>query len=142
MKLAVTSTGEDLNAQIDPRFGRCQYFMFVDSDTMCFEAMMNESAMTSGGAGIQAAQTLAGKGVDAVITGNLGPNAHQTLTAAGIKLITGVSGTVKDAVEKFKNGELKETTSPTVGSHFGMGGGGRGMGGGMGRGGRGMKGGD
>ena len=128
MKIGISSTGKDLDDQVDSRFGRCQYFLIVDTDTMSFEYISNESAMASGGAGIQAAQSVAKAGVEAVITGNMGPNAFQTLSAAGIKVVTGVSGTVKDAVEKYKKGELKETTAPSVGSHFGMGGSGRGFG--------------
>lgn len=140
MKVAVSATGENLDAQIDPRFGRCQFFIIVDIDTMDYKAISNESAMASGGAGIQAAQTVTGMGVEAVITGNVGPNAFQTLSASGIKIITGASGIVKDAIERYKNGELKEISSPTVGGHFGMGGGmgqGAGRGGGRGMGGRG-----
>lgn len=136
MKVAVSATGEDLNAQIDPRFGRCQYFIVVDTESMSFEVISNASAMASGGAGIQASQLVASKGVEAVLTGNVGPNAYQTLSAAGINIITGVSGTVGEAVEKFKKGELSATSSATVPGHYGMGGG---MGGGVGRGaGRGM----
>ena len=135
MKVAVSATEENLDAQIDPRFGRCQYFIIVDTESMEYEVMPNASAMATGGAGIQAAQSVAGMGVEAVITGNVGPNAYQTLSASGIKIITGASGIVKDAVEKYKKGELKETPNPTVGGHFGMGGGmGRGGGRGMGRG--------
>lgn len=133
MKVAVSSTGEDLEAQIDPRFGRCQYFIIVDVDSMKYEAVLNESAMASGGAGIQAAQSVAGMGVEAVITGNVGPNAFQTLNASGIKIVTGANGSVSEAVERFKKGELKATANPTVGSHSGMGRGmGRGAGGGRG----------
>ena len=120
MKICVSATGKDLNAMVDPRFGRCSYFLIVDADTMSFESISNKSAMTSGGAGIQAAQTVAKAGVEIVITGNMGPNAFQTLSAAGIVVFTGVNGTIKKAVEKYKKGELKETTAPSVGSHFGM----------------------
>jgi predicted Fe-Mo cluster-binding NifX family protein len=135
LKVAVSAIGENLDAQIDPRFGRCQYFIIVDTESMEFEAIPNASAMAAGGAGIQAAQIVVGKGVEAVITGNVGPNAFQTLSASGIKIITGVRGVVRDAIEKFKKGEIDKTSSPTVPSHFGIGGGGgRGMGGGMGRG--------
>jgi len=123
MKICVSSTGKDLDAPIDPRFGRCQYFLVVDVDSMAFEVVSNESAVASGGAGVQAGQSVARAGVDAVITGNIGPNAYQTLKAAGIKVITGASGTVKDVVEKYKKGELQEVDAPSVGSHFGMGGG-------------------
>ncbi|HEC94895.1 MAG TPA: dinitrogenase iron-molybdenum cofactor biosynthesis protein [Thermoplasmatales archaeon] len=125
MKICVTSTGKDLDAQVDPRFGRCRYFLVVDTETMDGEAISNESAAASGGAGIQAAQLVAKTGVKTVLTGNVGPNAFQTLQAAGIKVVTGVSGTVKDVVEKYKKGELRETTAPSVGRHFGMGGKGR-----------------
>jgi len=120
MKIAVSSMGENLDAKIDPRFGRCQYFLIVDSETMNFEAISNKNAMATGGAGIQAAQTVVGKDVKVVITGNVGPNAFQTLSAAGIKIITGASGSVRNAVEKFKVGELSETLSASVTAHFGM----------------------
>lgn len=144
MKMCVTATAGNLDAQADPRFGRCQYFVIVDPDTMKFEAITNESIMASGGAGIQAAQTIANKGVELVITGNVGPNAFQTLTAAGIKIATGAYGTVRDAIEMYKSGRLSETGGATVAEHAGMGGmgmssgnvagGGRGMGRGGGRG--------
>ena len=145
LKVAVSATAESLDAQIDPRFGRCQYFVIVDTETMNFEALPNTAAGAMGGAGIQAAQTVAGKGVKVVVTGSVGPNAFQALSAAGINVITGVFGTVKEAVEKFKSGQLQKITAPTAPMGFGMGGGygigmgmrrggGRGMGRGMGRG--------
>jgi len=120
MKIGITSTGENLEADIDQRFGRCRYFIFVDIESMKFEILPNDNLMASGGAGIQAAQTIANKGVQAIITGNVGPNAFQTLSAAGVKIFTGQSGTIRDAIEKFKKGELKETQGPNVGSHSGM----------------------
>ena len=148
MKIAVSSNGKNLDAQLDPRFGRCAYFLVVNQEDMSFEAFNNESAVQGGGAGIQAAQFIASQGVEAVITGNCGPNAVQTLSAAGIELFGGQAGTVREVVERFKNGNLKPTSEATVDSHFGMnvetgigrGGGmgdGRGVGRGMG-GGRGM----
>jgi predicted Fe-Mo cluster-binding NifX family protein len=145
MKVAVSSNGEDLNAQLDPRFGRCAYFLVVNPDDMSFVSFNNESAVQGGGAGIQAAQFLASQGVDAVITGNCGPNAVQTLSAAGIELFSDQAGTVREVVERFKKDHLKPTSEATVDSHFGMNagagfgrggdmGGGRGMGRGTGRG--------
>jgi predicted Fe-Mo cluster-binding NifX family protein len=128
MKVAITSCGEYLSSEIDTRFGRCGYFLKVDTETLVYESIPNRSAMASGGAGIQAAQTVSELGVEAVITGDVGPNAFRTLNAAGIKIITGASGTVKEAIEKFQSGELKETGAPTSASHAGMGGG-RGLGG-------------
>ena len=120
MKIGITSTGKDLNAEVDPRFGRCNYFLIVDTDTMNIESISNESAMASGGAGIQAAQTVAKAGVEVVVTGNMGPNAFQTLSAAGIMVFTGANGTIKETIEKYKKGELNKTESASVGSHFGM----------------------
>jgi len=119
MKICITSQGNDLDAQMDARFGRCQYFMIVDTDTLEFESIPNPNISTSGGAGIQSGQMMDEKQVKAVITGNVGPNAFQTLQAAGVDVITGVSCTVKEAVEKYKRGELKATQGPSVDSHFG-----------------------
>ncbi len=136
MKICVTATAGDLSAQVDPRFGRCQYFVIVDSETMAFEAMANEAIAAPGGAGIQAAQTMVNKGVDVVISGNIGPNAFQVLSTAGVKIATGAYGTVQEATEMYKSGKLGETGASTVAAHAGMGatapGGGLGMGMGMG----------
>ena len=122
MKIAMTSKGKDLEAEVDPRFGRCVYFLIVDPDTMEFEAMSNESASASGGAGPQAAQAISEKGVDVLITGNVGPNAYTALEASGIKILTGSNGKIKDMIQKFKNGELEGARGANVGSHAGMGG--------------------
>jgi len=144
LKVAVSATGPSLDASVDPRFGRCAYFVIVDMDTMQFEALQNSAQYAGRGAGIQAAQTIASKGAQVVLTGNVGPNAYQALSAAGIQIVTGAYGTVREAVMKYKQGELRSTSSPTAPMHYGMGGGygmgmGRGRGMGMGRGmGRGM----
>ena len=148
MKVAISATGKDLNSQIDPRFGRCSYFIIVDTDDMSFEAFDNESIALGGGAGIQSAQFVASKGATVVITGNVGPNAVNTLSAAGVQLVTGQMGTVREAIEDYKGGKVNRSGEATVSDHFGMGGGtgmqagmgrgagsGRGMGQGMGRGG-------
>ncbi len=120
MRICITSTGKDLDAQIDPRFGRCAYFLFINTDDMNVEAVPNQSALATGGAGIQAAQSVAQQKATCVITGDIGPNAFQTLQAANIEVITGVDGRVKDAVEQFKAGNLKKAERATVGSHFGI----------------------
>lgn len=142
MKVAVSAVSPVLDAQVDPRFGRCEYFIIVNPETTEFEAIDNASAVSSGGAGISAAQMIAGKGVEAVLTGNCGPNAYQVLSAAGIKVITGISGKVKDVIAEYKLGTYATIQQANVPDHFGMGGGmgrGRGTGGGCGRGGgRGM----
>lgn len=122
MKIAVSSVGPDLNALVDARLGRCQYFIIVDPETMEFEALPNPSITAMHGAGIQTAQIITNKGATVVLTGNCGPNAFQTLSAAGIQVIVGVSGTVKDAIEKYKKGELQPSSQASVPSHFGTGG--------------------
>ena len=122
MKICVTATANSLDAQIDPRFGRCSYLVIIDSETVQFEAIPNMAAGATSGAGIQVAQTITSKGVKLLITGNIGPKAFGALSAAGIEIVTGAFGTIREAVEKFKRGELKKTGAPTVGGHFGMGG--------------------
>jgi predicted Fe-Mo cluster-binding NifX family protein len=139
MKIAISSTGPDLDAEVDPRFGRCQCYVVVDPATEELEVLDNEAAMMSGGAGIQAAQMIANSGVDAVITGNLGPNAADTLEATGLKVYLGVIGTVRQALQQYIEGQLQEATGPSVDANFGTAtpGGGTGMAAGMGMG-RGM----
>lgn len=125
MRIAVTAQGTDLDSAMDPRFGRCRNFVIVDSDsdsdTDKFEAFSNESVTASGGAGTQSAQFLANKGVGAVITGNVGPNAARALEAAGIKVYAAASGTVRDALRAYKAGKLSPISGATVDSHHGMG---------------------
>jgi predicted Fe-Mo cluster-binding NifX family protein/Pyruvate/2-oxoacid:ferredoxin oxidoreductase delta subunit len=141
MKIAVTATGPSLNDHVEPRFGRCPYFLIADADSMEFEAVENPNIAAGGGAGVQSAQLMADKGVETVLTGNCGPNAYNVFGAAGIQVIVGVSGVVHDAIKEFKAGAFTSTSGPNVTSHFGMGAGtpggnpgmgGRGMGGGGG----------
>lgn len=129
MKVAVSSVGKTLDSQVDRRFGRCPYFLIVDSETLEFKVVTNAAADAMGGAGIQAANSVVGEGVKAVITGNVGPNAFQTLSAAGKVVIVGASGSVREVIGQFNRGELQETRTSTVNGHFGMGQGrGRGQG--------------
>ena len=121
MKIAVSATISGLDAQVDPRFGRCQHFIIIDPDTMEFEDVDNAGALAAGGAGIATAQMIASKGVTAVLTGNCGPNAHQVLSSAGIQVITGVAGEVSKAIQEYKSGNLQASTQPNVADHFGMG---------------------
>jgi predicted Fe-Mo cluster-binding NifX family protein len=123
MRVAVSSSGKDLDSEIDPRFGRCAYFVICDTDDMKYEAFENESALLGGGAGIQSAQFVASKGAEAVITGNCGPNADRTLGSAGIKIFVGQSGTVREAVERMKNNQLESAAGANVPDHFGIKGG-------------------
>ncbi len=104
MKIAVSASGPALDAGLDPRFGRCSHFVIVETEDMSFEALDNAAAAAGGGAGIQAARAVAQSGARAVLTGNCGPSANQTLTAAGLEVFTGCSGTVAQAVESFRSG--------------------------------------
>ena len=119
-KICVTSQRDGLDSLLDPRFGRCQYFIFINPDTLEFEAIQNPNISAMGGAGIQSAQLVADKEVTTVLTGNVGPNAFQTLRAAGIEIITGVTGSIRDVVALYKEGKLKPTENPSVSSKFGM----------------------
>ncbi|OGC22843.1 dinitrogenase iron-molybdenum cofactor biosynthesis protein [candidate division WOR-1 bacterium RIFOXYB2_FULL_42_35] len=121
MKVCITASGNNLDSVIDPRFGRCQNFIIVDPETLEFKSIPNPNIDSSGGAGIQSGQLVASEGAKAILTGNVGPNAFQTLSSLGLKVFTGVSGTVKEALELYKEGKLKETGSPSVDNHFGTG---------------------
>ena len=88
MKIAVSSTGPTLDDTVEPRFGRCAYFLIVDPDSLDFEPIENPNIALGGGAGIQSAQLMANKGVSVVLTGNCGPNAFKTFGAAGVQVIT------------------------------------------------------
>jgi predicted Fe-Mo cluster-binding NifX family protein len=120
MKIAVSSVGNSLEAQVDPRFGRCAFFLIVDPEKMTYEVFDNGDVAQGGGAGIQAARFIASKGAEKVITGNCGPNAVRTLNAAGIDVIMGQEGTVRDAIERCKRGELSASKEPNVSEHHGM----------------------
>ena len=120
MKIAVTSTGKTLDSQIDPRFGRAAFFIIIDTETMDYSVIENESVVVGSGAGVSSAKTVIDAGAKAVLTGNFGPNAHRTLQAAAIQLYNQLSGKVSDAVELFKNGKLNTSDEPNVNSHFGM----------------------
>jgi len=144
MKVAVSAAGPSLDSDVDPRFGRCQYLLIVDSESLDFEAVENRAVMAPGGAGIQAAELMVSMGVDAVITGDCGPNAYQVLSAAGIAVFVGASGNIRQAIDAHRRGDLSATPGPSVGPYSGIGPGiapgmGRGMAGG--RGGSGMGGG-
>ena len=141
-KVAFSSTGKDLNSLLDPRFGRCDFFVIVDLETEEIEAFENEAKNASGGAGIQAAQSVANRGAYTVVSGNFGPNAFQTLNAAEVAIYTGTGGTIHQNLSDLVNNKLQRINASTVDSHHGMNvpqgsggmGGGRGMRGGRGQG--------
>ena len=114
MKIAVTSQGNNLDSQIDPRFGRGAYFLIVDPETLDWQAEPNPGKSASGGAGIRAAQFVSEQGCSAVISGDFGPNAFEALAAAGISMyIFSPYRTVLEAIDGFKSGQLKPLSSPT-----------------------------
>ena len=122
MKVMVTAEGSDLDALSNPRFGRCPIFVFVETETMSFEAVPNPAASASGGAGIQAAQFVVEQGAQAVLTGNVGPNAAEVLRAADVPVYLNNERTVKASVEAFREGRLTKAAGATVAAHAGMGG--------------------
>lgn len=120
MKIAVSSTGSDLDAEVDPRFGRCQFFLIVDLEDMSFEAVANGNLAQTSGAGIQSAKVVADRGAKAVLTGQVGPNAYQVLSEAGLDVITGASGPVRKAVQQYKNGQFQLAKKPNAANHAGL----------------------
>lgn len=119
MKIAVTSTGQDLDSKVDPRFGRAKWFIVVDTETNQVQAISNEQNLNAGqGAGIQTAENISRQGAKAVLTGNCGPKAFRTLTAAGIQVYCGADGTVAESLEKFKSGKLKQAEGANVEGHW------------------------
>ncbi|HOP46595.1 MAG TPA: NifB/NifX family molybdenum-iron cluster-binding protein [Desulfobacteraceae bacterium] len=119
MKIAVTTSGESLDAPLDPRFGRAKKFLLYDTDSGKFELIDNVQNLNAPqGAGIQAAQNVSRLGAEVVITGNCGPKAYKTLTAAGIKVVIEAEGSVVQAIEQFRRGELKPAETANVEGHW------------------------
>jgi len=122
MKVCVCAIGPDLNSQVSSVFGRCPYFLIVDSKTEEFKAIPNQALQSGRGAGVGASQLVASEGAGAVICGNFGPNAFSVLQMSGIKIYPGISGlTIKEAINKYNKGELREIKVPTAPGHFGFG---------------------
>lgn len=119
MRIAISSQDKDLNANLDPRFGRAAYFIIVDPETMAFEVVENSQNLNlSQGAGIQAGKTIADNKVDVLITGHCGPKAFKVLQGAGVKIVTGAGGTVADAIAQFNSGELETSIEADVDGHW------------------------
>jgi predicted Fe-Mo cluster-binding NifX family protein len=119
MKVAVTSQGNQLTSDMDPRFGRASWFVVLDTETGEHEMVDNTiNVNTPQGAGVQAAQTVADLKVDAVVTGNCGPKAFRVLETAGIKVFLGVEGTIQSAIDRLKSGEFVEANGPSVEGHW------------------------
>ncbi len=119
MKIAVTAKGTTLDSDVDPRFGRASYIVVVDTDTMESEALDNSVNVNAfQGAGIQAATMVAERGAEVLCTGYCGPKAFQTLQAAGVKVVSDVTGTVREAAEMMKSGNVQYTDSANADAHW------------------------
>jgi len=119
MKIAITAQGKELSSEIDLRFGRAKFLLVVDTDTNDFQAHDNTVNLNAAhGAGIQSGQNIANLDVEAVITGNIGPNAFKTLNATGVKMFLAEKQTVQDAIDSFKAGKLKEVDRANVEEHW------------------------
>ncbi|MQL53869.1 dinitrogenase iron-molybdenum cofactor biosynthesis protein [Desulfofundulus thermobenzoicus] len=106
MKVAISAQKDHMDAPVEPRFGRCPYFILTDTDGDNWEALPNTGNQSSGGAGVQTAQLLVNRGVQAVLVGQIGPNAMEVLLRAGIQVYGGVSGTVRESLNACRQGRL------------------------------------
>lgn len=120
MRICVTASGEGLDSEIDPRFGRCSYFVIYDSETKSVESISNISIAASGGAGIKAAEAVTNAEVNVLLTGSVGPNAFSIFTEVGIDVQVGAKGTVREAIGQYEKGELEPIRSPNSAPHSGM----------------------
>jgi len=119
MKICITASGKSLDAPVDPMFGRARSFLIVDRETEGVEVV--ENVPGAHGAGVQAAQMVADKGVGIVLTGSVGPNAFRGLSAAGIQVYVGIEGSVRDALAAYEAGQLESAGGPTSSGHRGRG---------------------
>jgi len=122
MKIAITTSGQDLDAPVDPRFGRARAFIIYDTHSGEWSVLDNTQNLNAPqGAGIQSGRAVVNAGVLAVLTGNCGPRAFATLSACKIAVYTGVAGSVREAIEKFEAGQLRAASKASVEGHFGTG---------------------
>ena len=119
MKIAVTSKGSDVTSEVDPHFGRAKFFLVIDLDSGAAAAHdITQNLNAAQGAGIQSGRNVIDLGVEAVVTGNVGPKAFATLQAGGVKVYTGAAGKVQAAVEQFRAGKLAEAGQANAESHW------------------------
>ncbi|MDY7030672.1 MAG: NifB/NifX family molybdenum-iron cluster-binding protein [Thermodesulfobacteriota bacterium] len=121
MKVGVSSTGKDLEASVDTRFGRCAFFIVVNTDDMSYEAFDNEYMTSGEGAGIKLAESIISKGAEVVITWKCGPKAMKMLTTAGVEVIENQTGKINQLIQYYKEGKLKSSTEPNVQNYHGKG---------------------
>jgi predicted Fe-Mo cluster-binding NifX family protein len=119
MKIAFSTSGKDLNAPLDTRFGRAPGFLVFDTESREFTIVDNTQNLNAmQGAGVQSAQNVAAAGAEVLVSGHCGPKAFAVLSAAGVKVYTSQADTVGDALKLFEEGSLKESTSADVGGHW------------------------
>lgn len=119
MKVAITANGTTLDAEVDPRFGRAQYFLLIDPETKEITVHDNQqNQQAAGGAGIQAAEAIVNGGAEVLLTGHCGPKAFRALKTAGIKIVLGVEGSVEAVIDKYSQGEYAFADSADVESHW------------------------
>ena len=119
MRVAITSQGDNLEGDVDSRFGRASKFLIVDTDTLAFKVIENTQSLDlPQGAGIQAAQNIIPHHPDTVLTGNCGPKAFKVLEAAGVNVVVGVKGKIKEAIQAFLDGKYQTSKEANVEGHW------------------------
>lgn len=119
MRIAFTTSGQELEAPLDSRFGRAARFLVYDLDTDTFKVIDNEQSLNAAqGAGIQAAETVARSGAECLVTGHCGPKAFRVLSAAGVRVFNTDAPTVAEALQRYRAGQLVEAESPDVEGHW------------------------
>lgn len=109
MKVVISATGDNLSSVVDRRFGRCPWLLFIDTESQEYEVVKNPSADSASGAGTACAQLVLRREVDAVISGQVGPNAHEVLKQGGVKIfIAPQDMSVKEAIDRYKNSALRQ----------------------------------
>lgn len=119
MKIAITSSGKELKDQHDPRFGRCTYFVIVDTPHGQVKVVENKGQLSGGGAGIAAAQQITDEKAEVVLTGNMGPNAYNLIKASGVKAFQTKGGSCQEVLDQYLGGKLVEITAAGP-SHAGI----------------------
>ncbi|KKH50633.1 dinitrogenase iron-molybdenum cofactor biosynthesis protein [Methanosarcina sp. 1.H.T.1A.1] len=120
MKICISAFGKDPDSEVDPQFGRCNYFVIIDPEIGSVTSIKNPGSEASGGAGIRAAEEIASAGVDTLLTGSVGPNSFSILSEAGIEIHSGIRGTVSFALREYQSGKLSLLESPNASTHIGM----------------------
>jgi predicted Fe-Mo cluster-binding NifX family protein len=120
MKICISACGKDPDSEVDPQFGRCNYFLIIDPDAGSVTSLKNPGSEASGGAGIRAAEAVVGAGADTLLTGSVGPNSFSVLFEAGIEVYSGVRGTVSSSLREYQSGKLPILKSPNASNHSGM----------------------